>query len=96
MLINIRISELQSNTINSIALAITIVISFSYPIFQLLPYNIAISNNYSNLNYVFHNSYFNTYSDDIHFVTSKTWDGNIIESSDITSIGNVLYTNFNI
>ena len=49
MLINIRISELQSNTSNSIPLAIGIAVSFNYPIFQLLPYNIAILNNYYNL-----------------------------------------------
>jgi NADH-ubiquinone oxidoreductase chain 6 len=37
----------------------------------------------------------NTSSDDIHFVTSKIWDGNLIEYSDITSIGNVMYSNYN-
>jgi NADH-ubiquinone oxidoreductase chain 6 len=42
MLINIRISELQNNTSNSIPLIITIIILFSNPLFQLLPYNIAI------------------------------------------------------
>ena len=54
MLINIRISELQSYNSNSIPLAIAIVISFNYPVFQLLPYNIAILNNYSNLNNIFY------------------------------------------
>ena len=105
MLINIRISEIQSNTSNSIPLAIVIAISFNYPVFQLLPYNIAILNNYFNLNNILYNISFNqdnkkvdlnTYKDDIHFVTSKIWDGNLIEHSDITSIGNVLYTNYNI
>ncbi len=104
MLINIRISELQSNTSNSIPLAIAIAISFNYPIFQLLPYNIAILNNYYNLNNILYNISLNqdnkkvdlnTSSDDIHFVTSKIWDGNLIEYSDITSIGNVMYSNYN-
>ena len=104
MLINIRISELQSNTSNSIPLAIGIAVSFNYPIFQLLPYNIAILNNYYNLNNILYNISFNqdnkkvnlnTFSNDIHFVTSKIWDGNLIENSHITSIGNVLYTNYN-
>lgn len=104
MLINIRISELQSNTSNSIPLAIGIAISFNYPIFQLLPYNIAILNNYYNLNNILYNISFNqdnkkvnlnTFSNDIHFVTSKIWDGALVENSDITSIGNVLYTNYN-
>ena len=42
MLINIRISELQSDTSNSIPLAIIITILFNYPLFQLFPYNIFI------------------------------------------------------
>src|ERR1700751_1382325 len=45
MLINVRISELQSNTSNSIPLAIIIAIFFNYPLFQLLPYDIAILGN---------------------------------------------------
>jgi len=107
MLINIRISELHSNTSNSIPLAIAIAISFNYPVFQLLPYNIAILNNYYNLNNILYNIssptlnqennkvYFNIYNDDIYFVTSKIWDGNLIETSHITSIGNIMYTNYN-
>jgi NADH-ubiquinone oxidoreductase chain 6 len=51
MLINIRISELQSDTNNSIPLTIIIGISLSYSLFQLLPYDIAILSNFnSNLN----------------------------------------------
>lgn len=107
MLINIRISELQSNTSNSIPLAIAIAISFNYPLFQLLPYNIAIFNNYSSLNNILYNISLNqnnkkveaspsTYSEDIQFVTSNIWDGNLIENSHITSIGNIMYTNYNI
>ena len=106
MLINIRISELQSNTSNSIPLAIAIAISFNYPLFQLLPYNIAMLNNYYNLNNILYNistpalnqdnqAYLNTYNNDIFFVTSQMWDGNLIENSHITSIGNVMYTNYN-
>ena len=102
MLINIRISELQSNTSNSLLLAITIVISLNYPVFQLLPYNITIINNYYNLNHILqnislnlNNKKINLYNDDIYFVTSKIWDGNLIENSHITSIGNIMYTNYN-
>ena len=80
MLINIRISELQSNTSKSIPLAIATAISFNYPLFQLLPYNIAIFNNYSNLNNIFYNISLNqdnkkynvnTYNENIYFVTSN-------------------------
>jgi NADH-ubiquinone oxidoreductase chain 6 len=49
MLINIRISELQSNTSNSIPLAIIVTILFNYPLFQLLPYNTIIWNSYNNI-----------------------------------------------
>jgi len=52
MLINIRTSELQSNTSNSIPLTIIIGIIISYFLFQMLPYAILISShlNDSNLN----------------------------------------------
>lgn len=43
MLIDIRLSELQSNTSNSIPLTLLIGIFFCYYLFQFLPYNIAIS-----------------------------------------------------
>ena len=46
MLINIRISELLSNTSNSIPLAIIITIAFNYPIYQILPYSMVGINNY--------------------------------------------------
>jgi hypothetical protein len=48
MLINIRTSELQSNNINSIPLALFITILLNYALFQLLPYSIAIINSYNN------------------------------------------------
>jgi NADH-ubiquinone oxidoreductase chain 6 len=84
MLINIRISELQSNTSNSIPLSIIIAVSFNYPLFQILPYNIAIFGNFNSyindilynisLNKNNNNSYFNNMNinnNDILFVTSK-------------------------
>src|SRR5277367_7197696 len=47
MLINVRISELLSNTNNSIPLAIIITIAFNYPIYQILPYSISDYNSYT-------------------------------------------------
>ena len=38
----------------------------------------------------------NTYDENIQFVTSNIWDGNLTENSHITSIGNVMYTNYSI
>ena len=103
MLINIRISELQSNNSNSIALSIIISISIYYPLFQLLPYNIATLNNIENSIYILlynikffnYSSYFiNFNNNDLYFVTSKIWDANLAELSHITAIGNIMYSNY--
>jgi NADH-ubiquinone oxidoreductase chain 6 len=60
MLINIRISELQSNTRNSIPLALFIAVFFNYSLFQILPYDLAILNNSNNyLNNILYNIYLN-------------------------------------
>ena len=109
MLINIRTSELQSNTSNSIPLTIIIGIIISYFLFQMLPYDILISShlNDSNLN---ENMYtiqviggqdnningLNTDNNDLFFITSKIWDGYLAETNHITTIGNIMYTNYNI
>jgi|SRR3982074_2202429 NADH-ubiquinone oxidoreductase chain 6 len=83
MLINIRISELQSNTSNSIPLTIILGISISYSLFQVLPYDIAILSNFnSNINNNLYNIYINKHNNsnylvntnkdnDLLFVTSK-------------------------
>ena len=113
MLINVRISELLSNTSNSIPLAVLITISFNYPVYQILPYSIAAFNSYTvDLNNRLNNMWYNNYSDslnkifkfngieldngEISFVTSKIWDGNLSETSHITSIGNIMYTSYSI
>lgn len=110
MLINVRISELLSNTSNSIPLAIFIAISFNYPIDPVLPYSIAsfnsyVANLYNTLNNTFNNNNnllqkifnLNNTSEDngkISFVTCQIWDGNLAETSHITSIGNIMYTSY--
>jgi NADH-ubiquinone oxidoreductase chain 6 len=106
MLINIRISEIQNYTSNSIILSTLIAILFTSSFFQLLPYNIAILNNYRNyINNILYNIsvnqsyYFNaeeSNNNDLSFITSNMWDGNLTEFSHITSIGNVMYTNYSI
>jgi NADH-ubiquinone oxidoreductase chain 6 len=109
MLINIRTSELQSNTSNSIPLTIIIGIIISYFLFQVLPYGIIISSYLNNRN-ISENFYtievggaeinninnINSGKNDLFFVTSKLWDGNLAESNHITTIGNIMYTNYNI
>lgn len=96
MLINIRTSELQSNTKNSLFLALISAILFNYIILPLLPYNHNILNNYffylnlNNHKSIYDNVYYKNF-----YVTSSNWDSNLIENSNIISIGNVMYTNYN-
>ena len=109
MLINVRISELSSDTSNSVPLAVIIAISFNYPVYHMLPYSITAFNYYTvilnnvlnntNNNYTdYLNKIFKVYdnNDDIYFVTSNTWDNNLAEYTHITSIGNIMYTSYSI
>lgn len=103
MLLNVRISELLGNTRNSLPLAIFIIISIYYPLYPILPYSIyPINTNESNLFYnteVYNNSFTKlNYSEmnKLYFVNNNVWDGNLAESSHITSIGNIMYTNYSI
>jgi NADH-ubiquinone oxidoreductase chain 6 len=48
MLINVRVSELLSETYNSIVLSLLITIYFSFTLNQIMPYNITGSNNMYN------------------------------------------------
>ena len=82
MLINIRISELLSDTSNSIPLATLITIIFVYPINRILPYSI--------------DNIINSTKEIINFATSQNWDGTLTDASHITSIGNIMYTNYSI
>lgn len=97
MLINVRISELLSNTSQSLPLAIFIGIAFNFPLYNLLPFSITsnsaingVFNNISSLNLM------NTDKDEVFFVSSKIWDGNLSATSHITSIGNIMYTSYSI
>src|SRR5690348_14909064 len=63
MLINVRISELLSNTSNSIPLAILISISFIYPVYEILPYCLVSFNTYmDNIGDTFSNIYIYLFS----------------------------------
>lgn len=115
MLINIRISELLTDTSNSIPLAIIISISFYYSVHPTIPFSIAPFTNYLfNINntggalYLKNSGYFTDLfklsdmeSEDastgiVSFVTTSIWDGNLSETSHITSIGNIMYTSYSI
>lgn len=106
MLINIRISELLSNSYNSIPLALLLAVCFNYPVYQILPESLMGFNLYSstvigitdnlweNLDTNFSNISNN--SDDMSYVTTNMWDGSVAETIHITSIGNIMYTSYSI
>ena len=106
MLINVRVSELLSNTSNVIPLALLTGICFIYPVYQILPYSLtALNLNNLFLNIYISNGYSNylsniiSYSGDnksIVFVTSMLWDGSLSETAHITSLGNIMYTSYSI
>jgi len=80
MLINVRISELLSDTSNSIPLAIIITIAFNYPVYQVLPYSIAAFNSYTvDLN--------NTFNDIFNF-TSNNYSDYLNKFFNLSAISN--------
>lgn len=100
MLINVRVSELLSDTSNSIPLALIITVSFNFPVSEILPVNtLGLHSSSVNTSYcyllgrIF--SFFSN-NDVIMFVTSKLWDGNLAETTHIASIGNIMYSSYSI
>jgi len=91
MLINVRVSELQAETSNSLPLAIIIGICFYYIISNILPFNSANLNKNELLSNVL--TFYND-NEKILYVTSNFWDGSLSETSHITGIGNIIYTNY--
>lgn len=89
MLINIRVSELISETNNNIPLAILAIIILFVPLSSSLPdYNIPSYKNNINLN----NGLID--KEQLIYVSSNNWDGTIFDISDIASIGNIMYTSY--
>jgi len=112
MLINVRVSELTSNTSISVPLAIITGISFNYPVNDVLPYGVAYFTGFfkdiNNTIYNFLSSILSllfsginldnqeSYNKGVYYVTSNMWDGYLSETSHITSIGNIMYTSYSI
>lgn len=101
MLVNIRTSELLSPTGNSIPLAVFVIISFYFSLGKVILYN--TTENYkfifnyiknSNYNYNFFSQVFNNIK--IYYATSKNWEGTLAENTDITSLGNIMYSSYSI
>jgi NADH-ubiquinone oxidoreductase chain 6 len=94
MLINIRVSELISDTNNNLPLALITIIAFFIPISNLLP---DAKTKLNVMGFEFNKllqDVINTKQ--ISYVTSKNWDGNLLDSTDIMSIGNIMYTSYSI
>nr|YP_009420973.1 NADH dehydrogenase subunit 6 [Hypogymnia vittata]ASR12318.1 NADH dehydrogenase subunit 6 [Hypogymnia vittata] len=103
MLINVRVSELLSDTSNSIPLALLIGVSFNYFVHQTLPLNLSSSNMIETSEYItfdqfinYINGSYNLSNSELIFVTTKIWDGSLAETTHITSIGNIMYTSYSI
>ena len=110
MLINVRISELLSNTSNSLLLAVIIAICFIPTVNQVLPHSLSTYNSYilklinllsgfffqfsDSNSNIFKKVFITNYKSEIVFVTSNIWDGSLAETTHISSIGNILYTSY--
>jgi NADH-ubiquinone oxidoreductase chain 6 len=112
MLINVRISELLSDTSNSLPLAIFFGTTLNTYITQILPNitykdynNTLIDNNIFEEKQLIIKMIPNSQAigidkynslDNVAYVTSNTWDGSITETIDIRTIGHIMYTNYSI
>ncbi len=99
MLINIRISELLSKSNNYLPLAILCVMTFVYIIGQNIPYNKEVKlnnlfNEKSNKSEISQDLLNDT--EDLQLVISNNWERSLIDVSDISSIGNIMYTSYSI
>lgn len=93
MLINIRISELQTENSNSLPLAIITYICLFSILYEILPFETTISSFFNNERIFNLIKFFNN-NEKVPYVISQLWDGNLAETLHITSIGNILYTNY--
>ena len=106
MLINIRISELLSESNNNIPLAILTVLIFYNIVGQILPTNLTdntilsyLSNTLSELYIVqLYRELFNIVDlkQQITYASSKAWDSSLVEFTHITGIGNIMYSSYSI
>lgn len=91
MLINVRISELLSNTSNSLPLSILVSMLFFAIVYQILPNSTVFFTSLSDfVQSIFSSEYVTLYA------TSISWDKNLAETSHIITIGNVLYSVYSI
>lgn len=105
MLINVRVSELVVSSSNSVPLAIMIGILFNISLSSIFPHKFSMELDLDKLYYsevsTIHNNVFKIlnnfyllFNNSLSFVTSQIWDNKLAEVSHITSIGNIIYTNY--
>jgi NADH-ubiquinone oxidoreductase chain 6 len=107
MLINIRISELLNETNNTLPLGIITVINFDYIIGQVIPFNQLepsfiehLISSWFEFFYTVQQSdkYFNIVENkqSISLASASNWDTALVDITDITSVGNIMYTSYSI
>lgn len=103
MLINIRTSEFESNNTNSLPLALLISILFNYILIKIIPskINVGLSLSFfgarSNGSTIAATIGENTVGPEGSlYVSSNYWDGNLIESSHISTLGGIIYTSYSL
>jgi len=106
MLINIRISELFSESNNNIPLAILTVLIFYNIVGQILSSNLTDNTIISNISNSISELYIvqifrdilniEDIKQQITFASSKGWDSSLVEFTHITGIGNIMYTSYSI
>jgi NADH-ubiquinone oxidoreductase chain 6 len=94
MLINIRISELLNETNNHILLAVLNIILFLFIIGQILPNNPINQDNIINLSDLFFNNQDLNFTKQIAYASSKNWDNSLADITQISSIGNIMYSSY--
>jgi len=94
MLIDIRISELHTETMNNILISLLI------GVFIYIPVSLIFINVNVGVNNIFIWFMYKTFADVsneyISYISHNSWEGFIIENIDITAIGNILYTNISL
>ena len=90
MLINIRVSELISDTNNNRPLALVTILTFVVLFTTVMP-EVDENSVMPGLDvYILLLDLIT--AADLQYVTSKNWDGNLVDFTDIITIGNIMYT----
>lgn len=101
MLINIRISELLNETNNNLPLGIVTVLNFDFILSQVLPFKqVESSITYKIYKICFESFYSVEHGDNtieyLALASADNWDITLVDNTDITSIGNIMYSSYSI